>query len=221
MPTPPLGSHEESALTVTKAFCTWGEVHAKGNVSSVPFGLDSYAEMDFVSIEFVRSQGLKPCNRKNHSHKIPSIEAAGCLAIKTYGVYHLHCTITDRWGRQFSFARPFVAMDRDPEDAPILLGRPALQEFRIVLVNSTMDWEFERKKKVTEYSTKRFKRMLRKSPVQLYEIRACLTLPDLPSESPSPNTWKQCLARIQQLKKNSKPLPTFGTYDQHFRRRRR
>ena len=103
---------KKAPLTVTKAFCTWGEVHAKGNVSSVLFGLDSYAEMDFVSIELVRSQGLKPCNRKNHSHKIPSIEAAGCLAIKTYGVYHLHCTITDRWGRQFSFARPFIAMDR-------------------------------------------------------------------------------------------------------------
>jgi hypothetical protein len=44
-----------------------------------------------------------------------------------------------------------------------------------------MDWEFERKKKVTEYATKRFKRMLQK-PVQLYEIRACLALPDLPSE---------------------------------------
>jgi reverse transcriptase-like protein len=209
VPTPPLGSHEKNALTVTRAFCTWGEVHAKGNVSSVLFGLDSYAEMDFVSIEFVRSQGLKPCNRKNHSHKIPSIEAAGCLAIKTYGVYHLHCTITDRWGRQFSFARPFIAMDRDPKDTPILLGRPALQEFRIILINSTMDWEFERKKKVTEYSTKRFKRMLQK-PVQLYEIRACLALPDLPSESPPQNTWKQCLARIQQLKKIANPYRPSG-----------
>jgi hypothetical protein len=40
----------KTGRSVTKAFCTWGE--AKGNVSSVLFGLDSYAEMDFVSIEF-------------------------------------------------------------------------------------------------------------------------------------------------------------------------
>jgi hypothetical protein len=85
-------------------------VHANGNISSVLFDLDSYAEMDFVPVEFVCSQGLKPCNSwKRHDHKIPSIEAAGRSSLRTYGVYHLHCTITDRWGRQFSFARPFVA----------------------------------------------------------------------------------------------------------------
>jgi hypothetical protein len=96
VPTPPLGSHKRQALSVTKAFYTWGEVHANGNLSSVLFGLDSYAEMDFVSIEFVRSQGLKPCSKKRHNHNIPSIEAAGRSTLKTYGVYHLHCTMTDR-----------------------------------------------------------------------------------------------------------------------------
>ena len=175
--------------------------------------------MDFVSIEFVRSQGLKPCSRKNHSHKIPSIEAAGCLAIKTYGVYHLHCTITDRWGRPFSFARPFVAMDRDPEDTPILLGRPALQEFRIVLINSTMDWEFERKKKVTEYSTKRFKQMLRK-PVQLWD--SCVPgSTRLTIRVTTAEYMEAMLGTDTAIEKNSEPLPTFWTYNQQFRRRRR
>jgi hypothetical protein len=105
-----------------------------------------------------------------------------------------------------------LLMDRDPKDAPILLGRPALKGFRIVLINSTMDWEFERKKSVTEYSTKRFKRLLQKSPVRLYEIRACLTLPaaGLPSELPPPNTWQQCLARIQQLKRTANPYRPSG-----------
>ena len=49
-----------------------------------------------------------------------------------------------------------MAIQRDPEDTPILLGRPTLKEYRIVLDNESMEWEFKRKAKVKEYSTKRF-----------------------------------------------------------------
>ena len=82
--------------------------------------------MDFVSIDFVRSLQLEPCRQRSHNHHVPLIEAAGRTSVKVLGVYHLHCSITDRWGRQFDSTRPFVAVDRDPEDTPILLGRPAL-----------------------------------------------------------------------------------------------
>ena len=59
--------------------------------------------MDLVSINLVHSLGLKPCNKKKHNHEIPVLEAAGQQPLKTYGVYHLHCSITDRTGRQLSF----------------------------------------------------------------------------------------------------------------------
>jgi hypothetical protein len=49
-----------------------------------------------------------------------------------------------------------VAIQHDPEDIPILLGRPALKEYQIVLDNKSIKWEFKRKAKVKEYLTKRF-----------------------------------------------------------------
>jgi hypothetical protein len=87
-----------------------------------------------------------------------------------HGVYYLHGTLTDRWGYWFSFIRPFIAIHRDPKDTPILLGRPALKEYRIVLDNENMEWEFKHKAKVQEYSSKRFQQLLRKSSLRLYTI---------------------------------------------------
>jgi hypothetical protein len=57
--------------------------------------MDSYAEMDFVSIDFVQLMGLTPCQKYHHNYQIPHIEAAGCSSIKTHGVYHLHGTLTN------------------------------------------------------------------------------------------------------------------------------
>ena len=98
-------------LAVTKAFETWGELHANQQSHHLRFGMDSYAEMDFVSIGFVRSLGPTPCQKRQHHHHIPTIEAAGRASLTTYGVYHLRCTLTDRWGHQFTFIRPFIAID--------------------------------------------------------------------------------------------------------------
>jgi hypothetical protein len=89
LPAPPVNSFINN-LTVTKALETLGVVHANNQSPPVPFGLDSFAKMDFVSIDFVQ---LKPCNRKCHGHYVPLIEAAGHAFVKVLGVYHLHCTI--------------------------------------------------------------------------------------------------------------------------------
>lgn len=197
-------------LAITKAFETWGELHTNRQSYHVQLGMDTYAEMDFVSIDFVRSVGLTPCRKSQHDHRIPTIEAAGRTSITTHGVYHLRCKIQDRWGHEFSFTRPFVAIERDLKDTPILLGRPALQEYRIILDNETMEWEFKRKAAVTEYSPKRFQQLLRKSSARLYEIKLCLRLPELP-ETSFPVLLperKQHFARIHQLRKSkSNPYP--------------
>jgi hypothetical protein len=146
---PPVDSSNDHLANV-KAFETWGDLYANQQSHHVSIGMDSYAEMDFVSIDFVHSLGLTPCQKRRHNHQIPYVEAAGCSSLKAHGVYHLHGTLTDRWGYRFSFIRPFVAIHRDPKDIPILLGRPALKEYRIVLDNETMEWEFKRKAVVKE-----------------------------------------------------------------------
>jgi hypothetical protein len=77
-------------LFINSTLETLGVVHANNQSSPIPFGLDSFAKMDFVSIDFVQ---LKPYNRKCHGHHVPLIEAAGHAFVKVSGVYHLHCTI--------------------------------------------------------------------------------------------------------------------------------
>jgi hypothetical protein len=136
--------------------------------------------MDLVSINLVHSLGLKPCNKKKHNHEIPALEAAGQQPLKTYGVYHLRCSITDRTGRQLSFIRPFVAIDRDPTDAPILLGRPALVAYKITQYHGTSEWEFEQKVEIEECSPARFQRLLRKGSAPVYEVRPCFQPPPIP-----------------------------------------
>ena len=60
--------------------------------------MDSYAELDFISLDFVYLLGLEPCQKHHHNYHIPHIEAAGCSSLKTYGVYYLHGILIDYWG---------------------------------------------------------------------------------------------------------------------------
>jgi hypothetical protein len=87
--TPPVDSSNDHLANV-KAFETWGELHANQQSHHVSIGMDSYAELDFVSTDFVHSLGLTPCQKRQHNHHIPHIEAAGCSSLKTHSVYHLH-----------------------------------------------------------------------------------------------------------------------------------
>jgi hypothetical protein len=57
--------------------------------------MDSYAKLDFVSLDFVYLLGLEPCQKCYHNHHIPHIEAAGCSSLKTHGIYYLHGTLMD------------------------------------------------------------------------------------------------------------------------------
>jgi hypothetical protein len=123
--------------------------------------------------------GLTPYWKHCHNHQIPHIEAAGCSSLKTHSIYHLHGTLTDWWGYQFLFIWPFVAIHQDPKDTPILLGRPALKDYQIILDNKTIEWEFKHNAKVKEYSFKRFQQLLQKSSPYLYQIQPHLCLPEL------------------------------------------
>jgi hypothetical protein len=65
--------------------------------------MDSYAKLDFVSLDFVYLLGLEPCQKCHYNYHISYIEAAGCSSLKTHGVYYLHSTLIDYWGYQFVF----------------------------------------------------------------------------------------------------------------------
>jgi hypothetical protein len=180
--TPQLGFKKEN-LSIIKGITIWGEIgHGHNKQSHICFALNSYAVMDFISKDLALSMGLRLCMKAKHNHKISELEAAGQSPISTYGVYHLRYAITDRTGRQFSFTRPFIAIKQDPTDAPILLGHPALQDYKIVIYNKTSDWEFEQKIKIKEYSANKFQQLVQKEATQVYAIRPCFRLPPLSSE---------------------------------------
>jgi hypothetical protein len=47
-------------LTNVKVFKTWGKLHANQQSHHVSISMDSYAELDFISIDFIYSLGLTP-----------------------------------------------------------------------------------------------------------------------------------------------------------------
>lgn len=114
--------------------------------------------VDLVSISFVKSFGLKACSKSKHQHVVPTLEGIGETRPQTYGFYHLRLSLTDRFNRVFNVVRPFLAVDRNPRDSQVLLGRPALKDFKINICNGKdiWDFEFERHPKVTMVSSHRF-----------------------------------------------------------------
>ena len=109
-----LPPHETDNFRIEKAIDTWAEVAASCGWSHrrrIPVGLDSYSMVDLVSISFVRSLGMNPCDRPKHHYVTPLLEGIGGEHPKTYGFYHLRMTITDRFNRSFDFVRPFLAID--------------------------------------------------------------------------------------------------------------
>jgi hypothetical protein len=60
--------------------------------------MDSYAKLDFVSLDFVHSLGLTPCQKRQHNYHVPYVKVAGCSSLKMYGIYYLYGTLTDQWG---------------------------------------------------------------------------------------------------------------------------
>ena len=178
-PTPSPICHETTSFRIKKTIDTWAEVSAPCQTSCslrIPVGLDSYSMVDLVSISFVKSLGLSPCTKSKHQHMVPVLEGVGETCPQTYGFFHLRLTITDQFNRSFDFVRPFLAVDRNPRDSQVLLGRPALKDFKINICNGTDSWEFEfqRLSKVTKISPQRFTQELTPK-AQVFEVKAVFT----------------------------------------------
>ena len=93
--------------------------------------MDSYLIVDLVSISFVKSLGLEPCRK--YQYIALRLEGVGETYPKTYGFFHLRITLIDCFNRSFDYIRPFLAVDRDAQDSQVLLGRPTLKDFGIII----------------------------------------------------------------------------------------
>lgn len=155
---------------MVEAVHTWGTVRVDQQETPVRIGLDTCAEMDFVSLAFVQTMGLQPCARSKHQHVVPPIQGADAQQIPCQGIYHLRVEITDQWGCNLVMFRPFVAIERSPDDSPLLLGRPTLRDLAILIDNETGSWEFKRKIKIQVLSARAFQKKVTPC-VRLMEVR--------------------------------------------------
>ena len=111
---------------------------------NVPITLDCGAEADLVSVNFVRRLGLKPCTRSKHCHEVPEIYGVGNSKIPYMRfIYHLRVTLTDRYGREMGFIRPFIAVERDTSETKILLGTSIIRDLRVIIDVEANQFEFK------------------------------------------------------------------------------
>ena len=80
-------------------------------------------------------------------------------------------TLIDRFNRSFDCIRPFLAVDRDPRDSQVLLGRPTLKDFDIIIQNGQDSWEFKRIPKVKKISVSQFQREFSKAKAMAFQVK--------------------------------------------------
>src|SRR5271155_4862828 len=126
-------------IRVTKAFTTNGVVSPLSHAIPILVGIDTHAEVDLVDIKLVRQLGLKPCRNQN----LPILRAINQQNLPTYGAYNLHLELTDAYGSRRTTLRPYLAIDRDPDDSQILLGMTALNELKILIDCEDCQWQYK------------------------------------------------------------------------------
>lgn len=102
--------------------------------------LDSCAEVDVVSYEFVKNHRLEQARLT-----APLITAINRRKTPTYGIWRVPITVVDSVSATRSCERSCVAIDRDPrlEGSPILLSMTTLCDLRIHLSAWNRKWWFE------------------------------------------------------------------------------
>jgi len=87
--------------------------------------LDTAAEVDIVSLEFVQKHQFQPAGLN-----LPSIQAVGDLSVPTHGAFTIPLTLTDSRGTIKEVKRPCIAVERDlePSGSPVLLSITTLIE---------------------------------------------------------------------------------------------
>ena len=105
----------------------------------IKVGIDTHAEVDLVDIKLVRQLGLKPCRNRN----LPILRAINQQNLHTYGAYNLRLELTDAYGVSRTTLRPYLAIDRDPNDSQLLLGMTALNELKVFIDCESYQWQYK------------------------------------------------------------------------------
>jgi hypothetical protein len=85
---------------IVKPVDTWTEVlplttYIPNQHRRILVGLDMYSMINLVSISFVKSLGLSPCDKKKHQHVEPIVEGIRRTKPRTYGFFHLRLYMTN------------------------------------------------------------------------------------------------------------------------------
>ena len=120
---------EPTTIRVTRALTTYGIVSPLSHAVPIKVGIDTHAEVDLVDIKLVRQLGLKPCRNRN----LPILRAINQQNLSTYGAYNLRLELTDAYGVSRTTLRPYLAINRDPNDSQLLLGMTALNKLKVFI----------------------------------------------------------------------------------------
>ena len=94
---------------------------------NVEIALDTCAEIDTIDVKFARQRGLKP-----YIKDYPRLwQSAGNVQHQAKGAYWATWRMVDDRGVTRTYRRPFLAVDKGPEDAPLLLGERTLGEIGV------------------------------------------------------------------------------------------
>ena len=120
---------------------TTGYVRRCDDIIEVLVDLDTGAQVSCISKDWAQQNRLKPYNRP-----VPKkLGVVGGVEIKSYGAYWVRFTLRDTNGVTREFYRPFVAVERAPDEAPLLLNHAELQQIGIwihLLPDQTPEWYF-------------------------------------------------------------------------------
>ena len=107
---------------------------------------------------------------KPYKRRYPElVAAAGALTAKARGAYWIRYTLTDHRGVVRQFRRPFLAIDRKPDDSPLLIGMPGLKHMGVsISLGEQETWQYQLRRPgktaVKVEGRKRFNRRLRTQP---------------------------------------------------------
>ena len=142
-------------IWVTKALTTHGIVSPSSHAIPIRVGIDTHAEVNLVDIKLVQQLGLKPCQNWN----LPILRAINQQNLSTYGAYNLRLELTDAYGIRRTTLRPYLAINRDPDDSQVLLGMTALNELKVFIDCENGQWQYKLEKSdIRLESYKRFRK---------------------------------------------------------------
>lgn len=178
--------------------------------------LDSGAEVDLVSFEFVKKHKLQAAKLTE-----PLIHAINRRTTPTYGVWNVPLKATDSRGTTRRFTRNCVAIDRDPRlnGSPILLSMTTIHDLDIYIAGRSGLWWFGMPF-VEILTPKRFAKKARNHA----HVFAVVKLPEevwLPVDRDTDETPPEHYRLPPELTKfhdffssqNSKTLPSSNEYD--------